>query len=159
MGREVRRVPKDWEHPIGDNGHHIPLHDGDYRTACEEYQRNVVLWNAGCHPAQKDGPEPYGCQFYWQYAGSPPAEVGMEGSHMYEEPRDDLTHYQLYETTSEGTPIGPVFDNLDDLCEWAADNATTFASFKATAEEWKSMLSNGLVYATQECVGGKVMFL
>lgn len=42
MGREVRRVPPDWEHPRHTKetttnpktiGHYIPLHDEDYETA------------------------------------------------------------------------------------------------------------------------------
>ena len=51
---------------------------------------------------------------------------------------EELTHIQLYETTSEGTPKSPVFkaDELEILCEYAAENCTTFASFKATKEEW-----------------------
>lgn len=49
--------------------------------------------------------------------------------------------YQLWETTSEGSPDSPVFASLDELCEWCAENATTFATFKASAEEWKQMLS------------------
>lgn len=54
--------------------------------------------------------------------------------------------YQLWETTSEGSPISPVFEALDDLCAWAADNASTFGSFRASKEEWKQMLDDGMVY-------------
>lgn len=54
--------------------------------------------------------------------------------------------YQLWTTTNEGAPISPVFKTLADLCAWAAENATTFASFKATAAEWKQMLDDGMVY-------------
>jgi len=49
--------------------------------------------------------------------------------------------YQLWETTSEGSPSSPVFKTLDELCEWCAENATTFASNKATKEQWRKMLS------------------
>jgi len=53
--------------------------------------------------------------------------------------------YQLWQTTGEGSPISPVFKMLDELCEWAAGNATTFGSFKASKEEWKKMLSDDFV--------------
>lgn len=53
--------------------------------------------------------------------------------------------YQLWETTSEGSPVSPVFATLDELCTWAEENATTFASFRATKEQWKQMLSDGFV--------------
>jgi hypothetical protein len=53
--------------------------------------------------------------------------------------------YQLWETTSEGSPISPVFASLDELCTWAAENANTFGSNKASAAKWKSMLEEGFV--------------
>ena len=39
-----------------------------------------------------------------------------------------------------------MFETLDALCEWAAENATTFGPFKASAENWREMLSDGIVY-------------
>jgi hypothetical protein len=39
-----------------------------------------------------------------------------------------------------------VFATLDDLCAWAAEHATTFGHFKATADEWKTMLDGGIVH-------------
>jgi len=57
--------------------------------------------------------------------------------------------YQLWEDTSEGSPISPVFKTLDELCEWAAKNATTFADFRASAEVWKKMLLDDNVHAVK----------
>jgi hypothetical protein len=54
--------------------------------------------------------------------------------------------YQLWETTSEGSPQSPVFETLDALCAWCEKNATTFADHKATAEEWREMLDDGFVH-------------
>jgi hypothetical protein len=56
--------------------------------------------------------------------------------------------YQLWEDCSEGSPVSPVFTALEDLCAWAADHATTFASERATTEEWKQMLEDDFVHAT-----------
>jgi len=53
--------------------------------------------------------------------------------------------YQLWETTSEGSPSSPVFATLDELCEWCEANATTFANYRATKEEWKQMLDDNFV--------------
>jgi hypothetical protein len=63
--------------------------------------------------------------------------------------------YQLWETTSEGSPQSPVFKTLDELCEWCAENATTFGSFKATKDEWKGMLDDDFV-SHQE---GNIIFI
>jgi hypothetical protein len=91
--------------------------------------------------------------FYAMYGGNPP-DVEYYQTKKYSE--DELTHIQLYQTTSEGTPISPVFkaDELEKLCEYAAENCNTFANYKATKEEWIKMLSNNFVYAQL----GNVMF-
>jgi hypothetical protein len=53
--------------------------------------------------------------------------------------------FQLWETTSEGSPASPVFATIEALCDWCADNATTFGSFKASAERWREMLDANFV--------------
>lgn len=59
--------------------------------------------------------------------------------------------YQMWETTSEGSPQSPVFKTLDALCEWCAENATTFGDWTASAAEWRAMFENGLVYHQEGC--------
>ena len=57
--------------------------------------------------------------------------------------------YQLWETTSEGSPVSPVFDTLEKLCEWCEDGASTFGSLKTTKEQWMKMLGEDeIVIAT-----------
>ena len=53
--------------------------------------------------------------------------------------------YQLWENTSEGSPISPVFKTMEELCVHAADNCTTFGSSKTTAIEWRKMLDEDFV--------------
>ena len=43
--------------------------------------------------------------------------------------------YQLWETTSEGSPLSPVFTSLESLCVWCERNATTFGKYTATKED------------------------
>lgn len=52
--------------------------------------------------------------------------------------------YQLWETTTEGSPISPVFETLEELCEWCEENATVFADYKVSKEKWMKMLSEFL---------------
>lgn len=54
--------------------------------------------------------------------------------------------YQLWETTTEGSPVSPVFATLDELCVWCEKNATTFGSFKAGRAEWRKMLGGDNVH-------------
>ncbi len=54
--------------------------------------------------------------------------------------------YQLWETTSEGSPISPVFATLEELCQWCETGATTFGTARATAQQWREMLDENFVY-------------
>jgi hypothetical protein len=63
--------------------------------------------------------------------------------------------YQLWETTTEGSPQSPVFASLDELCAWCAEHATTFGSYGATAEQWKQMLEENFVHHQE----GNAIFL
>lgn len=47
--------------------------------------------------------------------------------------------------TSEGSPVSPVFETLDELCAWCEGNATTFGSFRTSKAEWKQMLEDNFV--------------
>lgn len=60
-----------------------------------------------------------------------------------EPPRGD--GYQLWETTSEGSPQSPVFATLEELSAWCETNATTFGYNKTSAAEWKRMLAEDMV--------------
>jgi hypothetical protein len=123
MGRVLRRVPEDWEHPKDEQGQYIPLLDSFPYTE-EEIQEGL-----------EDG---------WLDASKP--NYGVELMPQWSE--RERTHIQLYETTSEGTPISPVFpvSEIDALCVYAAEHCTVFADFTATAAEWKAMLWEGFVH-------------
>ena len=57
--------------------------------------------------------------------------------------------YQLWETTTDGSPQSPVFASFDELCKWCEKNATTFASFTSTEKGWHDMLDDGFVHHTE----------
>jgi len=58
--------------------------------------------------------------------------------------------FQLWETTSEGSPMSPVFESLDELCEWATDNETVFGSSKISKDQWMSILDNSVITFIEE---------
>jgi len=110
MGREIRRVPETWEHPKDEDGY-LPMFDKDYDTACQEWIEEFNLWQKGEHPDQKQYNDT--SKYYWDWDGMPP------NCDYYREPfSDEPTHYQIYETVSEGTPVSPVFETLDELANW-----------------------------------------
>jgi hypothetical protein len=50
--------------------------------------------------------------------------------------------YQMWENTSEGSPQSPVFETLDELCEWCTKNASICGTNTfVTKEEWMKCLS------------------
>ena len=155
MGRELRKVPANWEHPKNDNGKYKPMYDEFYGDAFAEWLKNHNEWINGTHSDLIERPElkdKY--PFYAMWSGNAP-DVEYYQTKKYSE--EELTHIQLYQTTSEGSPISPVFkaDELEKLCEWASENATTFANFKTTKEQWMKMLGENLVIHQE----GNVLFM
>lgn len=49
--------------------------------------------------------------------------------------------YQLWETTTEGSPLSPVFPSLNELCAWAANHATLYGHKKVSKDMWHKILS------------------
>lgn len=135
MGREIRKVPADWQHPrytaetatrTNQVGQFIPMHDQDYETACEEWLNGLDLWRKGEHPDQQKG---YGrdYKYFWQWNGNPPdAESYRERKWTPEE----ATHFVVYETVSEGTPVTPAFATPEELVEYLATKGTFWDSGK-----------------------------
>jgi hypothetical protein len=149
MGRELRKVPADWVHPKKSNGSYHPMHNIFYGDALQEWISNNEQWSNGTHKdliARPELKEKY--PFYAMWSGGPP-DIDYYQTRKWGD--EELTHIQLYESTSEGTPLSPVFrsDQLEELCEWASVNVSTFADFKASKEEWLKMLTDGFVFHKQ----------
>jgi hypothetical protein len=155
MGRELRRVPLDYEHPTDREGRDLhPMFDEVYSDVLAEYEREKALWEKGEHEDQREGGLAVSgarrtATGTWEdWAGDPPdpayyRQESWEGREL---------GIQLWENTTEGTPLSPVFADTDvglrALAAWAAENATTFADFRASAEGWYEMLRENQVAAT-----------
>jgi hypothetical protein len=61
--------------------------------------------------------------------------------------------WQLWETTSEGSPVSPVFATPEELARWCVDGATLFAGVGASYEEWFQMIVDDEVE-----IGSTMMF-
>lgn len=122
MGREIRRVPKGWEHPKDGRGHYIPLFDGSYQEEAEKWvaqaaayhARDSVAYRAAGGWFPKDDTPPWETYpWFWQWADNPP-----NSDHYRPEFTEPADHYQIYETVSEGTPVSPVFATKGEMAEW-----------------------------------------
>lgn len=155
MSREVRRVPANWEHPKDKRGNLIPLHDGFIKRLAEWDEGNAK-WQEGLRSDWSGGWEPIGpdiaSKTYEQWDGERPAQV----DYMPDWPIEQRTHYQMYETCTEGTPISPVMDSPEKLARWLADNkASAFGSQTATYEQWLGMIGEG--WAPSGVIAGGLM--
>lgn len=160
MGREIRRVPPDWQHPREirwDYGTRRevssfrPLLDQTVEEAQAEWDRGAAEWPGSERAAQTwskdhtwdDGTSVkstdliYGS--YEDYAGARPAELYADDDEEVSEVHrgtptpyrtrswtaDEATHFQVYETVSEGTPVSPVLPSLEAVVEWAVGEGYT----------------------------------
>ena len=49
MGREVRRVPENWEHPKNSKGYHEPLLGGSFSERLARWEEEAAQWGNGFH--------------------------------------------------------------------------------------------------------------
>lgn len=139
MGREVRKVPANWQHPMDERtGNHTPLMEGqDYAWRKKDWEETV---------AEK------GLQEAIEWCGNPP----NINDFMPNWPESERTHYMMYEDTSEGTPISPAFATPEELARWLADTgASSFGSDTASYESWLRVANGG--FACSAIVIGGVM--
>lgn len=104
MGREIRMVPPNWEHPTDARGKYLPLHDKTHEQAMREYEDEYeMVADADKQSSSKE-----------ELAGSPPNPERYRPEYA-----EAPTHYQLYENVSEGTPLTPLFPDKETLVEYA----------------------------------------
>lgn len=157
MGREVRMVPPDWKHPKNDNhrlgGDYKPLYGRSYAKTAREWMANARAWDDGTHPdAAKHKAN---CPYWWEWDGGCPDPE----DYMPDWPADQCTHFQMYENTSEGTPISPVLATAEELARWLADNeASSFGDMTATYEQWLTLIRRGSSVGSMAMMGdGRVV--
>ncbi len=137
MSREVRRVPPDWQHPKKEDGRYQPMYDESFATEAQAWVDRCIAWHNGTDPdcAEHKADHP----FFWMWDGDPP-----DPEYYRPEWTKEPTHYQMYETTSEGTPISPVFATSEELARWLADTgASAFAGMTASYEHWLKICRGG----------------
>lgn len=142
MGREVRKVPADWQHPQDASGRPIPLFDG------AEFQKQVAEWDEE-HAKYAEGlirsfPEDWEAKpadapaTYEEWNGKRPSPE----DYMPVWPEGQATHVMMYENTSEGTPLSPAFATAEELARWLADNGTNYFGRQTTDyDTWLAVIT------------------
>lgn len=131
MGREIRRVPANWEHTRQDCPHspwsggcdeakqhggkcYRPMYDQDFESALDEWIEEYQQWKRGEHPDWADGK--LKDTAFWEWWGDPPQ------SEYYHPKWDTAEWYQVYETVSEGTPLTPPFATKAELVDYLVEH-------------------------------------
>lgn len=62
--------------------------------------------------------------------------------------------YQMWETTSEGSPISPPCESPESLADWlAANNASAASGMTSTRAEWLTMIKEGSAFSLMSIPG------
>lgn len=156
MGREIRKVPPNWEHPrytadtttsVHQIGEYIPMLDADYEEAAQDWIRHFDQWRNGEHKSQSE----VWCsdiKYYWEYDSPPEPEYHRPA--FTKEP----TWYQGYETVSEGTPFTPPFGTQAELVDWLVANGDPVHG-RITRQQAESFVEDA--YAPSMVIQGGVL--
>ena len=129
MGREIRMVPPNWEHPRMQCPHspwkggcddakahrgmcHQPMYDRTFEEAAAEWKDAFLAWERGERETYCDEDSAKG--EYWEWDGAPP-------DRKYYRPawkEGEATWFQVYQTVSEGSPVTPPFSTREELVEY-----------------------------------------
>lgn len=146
MSREVRKVSRHWVHLKRSNGGYKPLIDSDYEKDCKEWDFEEKQWKKGfiknwLHDNWEPKTEEHTDMSFDEWKGcSRPCLY----AYMPQWRESEKTHYMMYETTSEGTPISPAFSTPEKLARWLADTgASSFADMTENYDTWFKMIELG----------------
>lgn len=169
MGREVRKVPANWEHPkvvhkYSGEMRYQPMFDQSFSGVFAEWLADFDRFRSDQLTDDERKWFPLGLADWLQSDGRPPDPA----YYMPDWSDEERTHFMMYEDTSEGTPISPAFATPEELARWLADtNASAFAGEGASYEAWlrianggwapSAVLENGAMRSGVEALADKVI--
>ena len=160
MGRELRMVPVDWQHPTQETAwgsSYRPLYRPGFAQAAAEWDEEAAQWADGFRRSY-GGTEKWEprdethARSYEDWAGARPRVE----DYMPDWPAEQRTHFMMYEDTSEGTPISPAFETAEELARWLANTgASAFGGMTASYDAWLSTIKRGFA-CSMVMQGGKL---
>lgn len=159
MGREIRMVKADWQHPKNERGHHIPLLGYSFAEAKADWDESAAKWSEGLiRDYATNG---------WESAGADILALGFDewigdepdaANFMPQWPQAERTHYALYETVSEGTPLSPSFATPEELACWLAEHGEGGEGRdRRDYPTWLRFIQSGRTSMTLMMVGGQFL--
>jgi hypothetical protein len=142
MGIKVRMVPPDWVHPEDESlSEDFTQRHADWVETRDQFNNGMVRdWGSPLDKAWKPKDARNAGVSLEEWAGSEP----IASEYMPEWPAEVATHFMMYETVTEGSPISPAFATPEELALWLVDNnASAFGREGATYEQWLSTILRG----------------
>lgn len=136
MGREVRNVPENWDHPITEDCYNRsrlqPMYDQTYEDACAEWLADFDRIRAGGMCSFEK--EVYKNECHW-------ASHNIAPDPEYYRPWSDCDAkwYQLWETVSEGTPVSPPFETKEGIIDYLANNGDFWDQKRCNEPSWGTL--------------------
>jgi len=158
MGREVRMVPENWEHPKQENGNYHAMYEMNYEKEFNKWLELKKNFDNGYEEdwetkKLKSIDTKYKNMHFEDYYDTAPDSR----DYMPTWKEEEKTHFMMYETTSEGTPISPAFRTPKELATWLFDNdASSFGQTKATYEQWLNMIEGSGFAVSMVAHNGKL---
>lgn len=118
MGREIRKVPPNWDHPKQQgqyDGRLQPMFNERFEDAAAEWKAEYAKWESGERPDYCTEDSRH--LEYWEWNGGPP-----DRDYYRTWADDEATWVQVWETVSEGTPVTPPFATAAELVDYLATN-------------------------------------
>jgi hypothetical protein len=142
MGREVMRVPMGFDWPIN------KIWPGKMISICglmEDYYKNESH-DERCAL----------CKKYATLSGFTVTTYGCPDFPFSDPPKGDW--YQLWETTSEGSPISPSFETPEELAHWLEDNKASAMGYEtASYDQWLAFIKGPGWAPSMVICDGKMM--
>ena len=166
MGREIRHVPKNWEHPkrinkYDDREGFRPLYQGNFEESYSDFEKELKEWYQEYEAFEKGKTFSSRDKIYSKENGNTYEDWEGEPPNP-PNPYDYMPcgkWYQLFENVSEGTPLSPPFETKEELIEWLANNPDFWGHqwTRAQAEgivkcEYSPsmIITNGKLYTSEE---------
>jgi hypothetical protein len=142
MGREIRKVPPNWQHPKiegwrGERGDLQPMHDRTFADAAREWKEGYAAWERGERDEYCTGDSRN--REYWEWNGDPP-----DRAYYRTWSDEEATWFQVWETVTEGTPVTPPFATPEELVDYLVQHGDAWDQRRGNGG-WEREAAEGFV--------------
>lgn len=137
MGREIRRVPPNWESPVTKDAYGRdriqPMYCQTFDEVAADWLETFDRMRAGNLTDFERECYPHGV-LEWANDETPP-----DPKYYRSWSDDEATWYQVWETVSEGTPVSPAFETQDELIEYLAKHGDFWDQKRCHEPDWERL--------------------